>query len=75
MSKYLSLKNKFVISITFLILLAFLGNIVSVFFHYDNYFASLDFEKVEESRDELNNYLMPYLDTSCNYSTTIIKNN
>ena len=68
MSKYLSLKNKFVISITFLILLAFLGNIVSVFFHYDNYFASLDFEKVEESRDELNNYLMPYLDTSCNYS-------
>ena len=51
MSKYLSLKNKFVISITFLILLAFLGNIVSVFFHYDTYFASLDFEKVEESRN------------------------
>ena len=68
MSKYLSLKNKFVISITFLILLAFLGNIVSVFFHYDNYFTSLNFEQVDESRDELNNYLMPYLDTSCNYS-------
>lgn len=68
MQKNLTSKSIYSLIIFLLLFFAFSGNIISAALNVENYFANDNLVWIEDSKDSLGRYSMPYFDSSCEFS-------